>query len=408
MRLPGFFPLAATCPVCDSHAKPGAKFCMSCGGSLDAPPVPPESPAPPKCGGCGGEGQSLPVEQAYCPECRWLRPLGPDYHLPVGSFMWKYDADAMKALQSLGPLTAAAHSISRKIGRPWLEAAVNGVRLSERQLPHVFKTAVRAARIIGLSTLPEIYVSGDQGWDAMTLGSEKRSFVVLGSMLTRFRGPELLFVLGREMGHCRADHALWRTIIQLASGNFEKKASVFNEGLLQFLHPSRLVTGAIDAPLMAWSRQSTITADRAGLLVCGKVDAARRFFLASTLRLLPLLNEIDMPVWLEQEQEAEDMTSQLSEWTSAHVPYLSRRLRIIREFSTSDGFRNWREAIESLTGSGPDPSPPTVPRAAAGPMRFACAACGGAIKIDPVLFAGRTSANIRCPLCKGISKITIP
>ena len=416
MKLGNYFSAkSAVCPACSAEVKSGINFCTECGAPLE-----PDSPPEPVCSTCGGEGATLAAERVFCRECRWLRPLGREYKLPVDAFLWKFDADAMKALRSMGPLTTAAHSISKRVGRPWLEASIGGVRLSERQLPWIFEQAVRAARIVGLPVMPEIYVSGDQGWEADTLGSDSSSFVVLGSMLTRFRKPELSFILGREMGHCRAGHTLWRTIAQLASGHLQKRQPLFSQGLLQFLHPSRLVETAIDAPLMAWSRQATITADRAGLLVSGQMDVARRVFLTSSLRLFPLYEQIDMGAWLEQEREAADMTSQLSEWTSASAPYLNRRIQLASQFTASDEFRAWRKEIEKVLppetelaptparSNLPRPQTPSVPEPNPDAVRFLCQSCSKPIRIARAALAARSTANIRCPFCKTVCQFAVP
>ena len=113
--------------------------------------------------------------------------------------MWRFDAEAMNVLRSIGPLNSAAHALSERVGRPWFEAQVNGLRLSEKQLPDIFALAIRAARIVGLPYLPEIYVSGEHMWDAATMGSNSSAFIALGSVLTMLRGDDLLYVLGREM-----------------------------------------------------------------------------------------------------------------------------------------------------------------------------------------------------------------
>lgn len=170
------------------------------------------------CDACGGGGARLAPQALHCPSCRWLRPLAPDYRVETGQFMWSLDEQAMNTLSSLGPLADAAHGMAERFGRRWFEAAVNGVRLTERQMPDIFRTAVRAARLLGMPYIPEIYVSGEQMWDCLTLGSNDRAFIVIGSVLTYFKDDDLLFILAREMGHCRAGHAMWKTAMQFLSG----------------------------------------------------------------------------------------------------------------------------------------------------------------------------------------------
>jgi hypothetical protein len=74
----------------------------------------------------------------------------------------------------------------------------------------------------------------------------------------------------REMGHCRAGHTLWRTIVQLASKNAQKKTWLFSDGFLRLLHPANLVEG---------------TADRARLFISRNGEVARQVLLTSSLRL---------------------------------------------------------------------------------------------------------------------------
>ena len=355
----------------------------------------------------------LPASKLYCAGCRWLRPLGPDYVVPVETFLWRLDADAMRVLRSLGPLTSAAHAISERVGRPWFEASVNGLRLSERQLPDVFAIAIKAARIVGLAQLPELYVSGDQMWDATTLGSDHSAFIVIGSVLLNFKEEEMLFILAREMGHCRAGHALWKTVMQFVSGRSHKR-SIAGDGLLKMLNPAKLIESAIDAPLMAWARHAEITADNAGVLAVGNEAVARRVLQAWTFRSFPLLQRINHDAWMEQEDASDAAMLQVAEWTLASAPYLAGRLRLMREFARSDFLGQWRAVIEHWSPPSP-PVPVSAPTAAASAtrpaarpappridndadmIRLRCAACARDMRIPKSVMAGKDSALVRCP-----------
>ncbi len=424
----------ATCPVCNSELAPGVHFCIHCGTAVA--PDTQTFGCPFACQRCGGDGSRLPAATIYCPQCRWLRPLGPRYALTLDAFMWRQDADAMNVLRSLGPLTAAARMVSERVGRPWLEASVNGLRLSERQLPDIFAQAVRAARIMALSYLPEIYVSGEQMWDAMTLGTDTSAFIVLGSVLTNFKGDDLLFVLGREMGHCRAGHALWKTVTQFVSGRSQRR-TIMGDGVLKLFNPAKLVESAVDAPLMAWARQAEITADRAGLLVVGKEEVARRVLMTWTLRSFPLQQRIDADAFREQEDAAEDVTQRVSEWMLSSTPYIAGRLKLMREFARSAELTGWRAVIEHW--SPPEPperpeqpqsaqaQPATVPmanalRAAATPLptplptpsppdsdviRLVCVSCKEPMRVPKAALDGRNSVNVRCPNAACRSVLTV-
>ncbi len=431
------------CTSCSGTLAADARFCIHCGASVATanassayapngyaehayqPPVPMAySPYAMGyvCPTCNGDGSGLPAAKVYCSTCRWLRPLAPDYALPVEAFLWRLDADAMNVLRSLGPLTQAAHAISEKVGRRWFESAVNGLRLSERQLPDVFDTAIRAARIVGLPYLPEIYISGDQMWDAMTLGTENSAFIVIGSVLLNFKEDELLFVLGREMGHCRAGHALWKTVMQFISGRSQKR-SIMGDGVLKMLNPAKLIENAIDAPLMAWARHAEITADYAGVMCVGNEAIARRVLQAWTFRSFPLLQRMNHDAWMEQEDAADDSLTQFSEWTLASAPYLAGRLRLMREFARSEYVQAWRAVIThwlppaaaangTATQSAPTNATTRVSNTPVPPdpntVRLVCAKCNEGMRVPRTALEGTAPVNVRCPNpnCRAVLTVT--
>lgn len=406
---------AVTCPRCATPADPTARFCTTCGNAIGAAAVVPQTPYYSfGCETCGGDGSRLAAEKVYCPACRWLRPLGRGYQMPVEAFLWSLDAEAMRVLSGIGPLNAAAHALSEKVGRPWFEAAVNGVRLSEQQMPDIFDLAVRAARIVGLDHLPEIYISGEHMWDAVTMGSQTASFVALGSVLTNFRGDDLLYLLGREMGHAKAGHALWNTVVNLLAGRQPGNRSLMSDGVLSFLSPAKLIESGINAPLMAWQRHSAITADRAGLLVVGHEDVARRVTLQWTLHSFPLAARINAEAWRQQEDESDESAMQASEFAMTSTPYAARRLKLMREFHDSEDFKGWRRVIEHWAPAAPPP--PTVQAAAVKPAaaaqadmeRLVCVSCKTAMRVPKATLNAGGPINVRCPnpQCGKVLKIT--
>ena len=123
------------------------------------------------CYVCGGNGQALNEKVIICKECNWLRPLVPGYRVDASTFEWAADGKAMSALRSMKTLNSAARAVSEKVGRRWIEVTFNGVLLGEKQLPNIYGQAVRAARILGMSHMPDVYLSGEQPWDCLTFGS---------------------------------------------------------------------------------------------------------------------------------------------------------------------------------------------------------------------------------------------
>jgi Zn-dependent protease with chaperone function len=416
-----------TCPQGHGPGIPGSRFCNSCGMELAAafapiqplPAAPAAAPAPsvasqlPGCKQCGGGGVRLESAEVICAECGWLRPLLPDYKLDRSVFLWAQDGQAMAKLQMIPALHAVVRSASDKVGRPWIEATFNGIRLGPKQLPEVWKHGVLAARILGLPTMPDIYVAGDQMWNTYTFGSDKSAFVVLGTaILTNFKDEELLFVLAREMGHCAAGHALWKTVTRFLAGNVGPH-SVLSGGILGAISPVKLLEGAMEMPLMAWSRQSEITADRAGLLAVGDEALARRVLLAWSIRSARLLKQINIEEWMKQEDASDDKVTRFSEMATSSSMYTTRRLRLLGQAAREIELMRWSASIRSACqppASPPRPAhashaaaraaaPAPAPRPADS-IRVVCDNCQAAMRIPFAVLKGKSFLNVRCPKCQ--------
>ena len=304
------------------------------------------------CRTCGGNGQGLDQNKIICQECRWLRPLMNGYRIDSAAFAWAADAKAMAALRSITPLDLAAKKVSEIVGRRWIESTFNGILLGEKQLPHIYSQAVKAARIIGMTHMPDIYVSGERAWDCLTFGTQNDSFVVIGSAIAgNFQNADMFFLLAREMGHCHAGHALWKSVIRFLMGEQSQAKGFMAGGVMNALKGGvgGMVANVVEVPLLAWARQAEITADRAGMLCIGNEEIARRVLISWSLKSSFLFKQINIEEWLRQQSEDEDESySKLSELTTSSTPYLSRRLKLLGEYGKSREFYHWRRAITDV------------------------------------------------------------
>ncbi|ESQ76901.1 zinc-ribbon domain-containing protein [Asticcacaulis sp. YBE204] len=395
------------CTHCGHSLLPGERFCGSCGTAVGAEPAPvqPFHGHYGHCPTCGGDGARLPKSKPFCVTCRWLRPLSANYHMPVDYLMWDLDAAAMNALRNSGPINAAAQAISQRVGRPWLEAAVNGLRLGPDQMPDLFDQAVLAARIVGLNHMPEIYTSGDQMWDCVTLGDETGAFVVVGSVLLNFGPRELLYLLGREMGHVAAGHAMWNTVARFMTGQSSQR-TIMGEGVMQFINPAKIVESAVEAPLMAWARQSQITADRAGAICVGDPAIVRQVTLQWAMKSFPVIKKLNLDALERQIADSVNGAHQMAEMTLGNQPFLMRRLRLQAEFSATSDFTQWRRVIDHWIAAE---KPPEIVNTAKpsglkaepvddGHVRLSCIACSEPLRFDRSKFQNEVDAlKVRCP-----------
>jgi Zn-dependent protease with chaperone function/DNA-directed RNA polymerase subunit RPC12/RpoP len=425
--------------------------------------VPLAAAGKPLCKICGGNGAGLSAAEIVCPGCAWLRPLAPGYQLDKAVFLWAQDGQAMSKLQSISALHAVVRNVSDKVGRPWIESTFNAIRLGPRQFTDVWNQAVLAARILGLPKMPDVYISGDQMWNTYTYGTENSSFIVLGtSHLINFAGDELLFVLAREMGHCRAGHALWNTVLRFVAGDVSVHTGLLSNGLINAINPTKLIQGAIDLPLMAWARQSDVTADRAGLMAVGDEALVRRVLLAWSIRSARLLQQVNIEEWLKQESASDDSMTRFSEMTTSSSMYTTRRLHLLGQAAHETELMRWSQSIQPVRqklapvptqtasglgvgtvrkvsavavarpsigatqmaggastqasnqaavpahatqGSTSQPGVAAKPAVAAAPtdsIRVICNKCHAAMRVPLAVLRGKTTLNVRCPQCQTV------
>ena len=373
---------------------------------------------------CSGCGHRFAKGQFVCEGCQTIKPLAFDHYVHPELFQWSLDGQAMAKLRAIKPLVAVANQVSRQVGRPWIEANFNGVRLSARQMPNVYAMAVQAARILGLQRMPGVYVSGARPWDAMTFGSNDDSFIVIGSALVScFEKSDLMFLFAREMGHILAGHALWKTVIQFCVGEQRGSTAMMRNGVAGLLDPFKLLESAVELPLVAWARQAEITADRAGLLASGGLHQARRTLMMWSLRSPMLYRQINIQAWLEQQEEDTGNNNvRLAEAVTSSTPYLTRRLKLMQEYESTAAVYQFRRKIMSAYKAQKAEAvkataaleKKTTEQESGNPqnskaINFVCPKCESKIFLSKDNLAGKTAVAVKCPNseCQNVSRLSI-
>lgn len=199
------------------------------------------------------------------------------------------------------------------------------VRLAPTVLPDVTRLAERCAHALGIDAPLEAFVYPGAEFNAAAVKPEAgRLFVLLSSsLLEAFRGGELAFVLGHELGH----HLF---------GHHEIPTELVFEG--EHPRPELVLR------LFAWSRYAEISADRAGAACADDPDAVGRalFRLASGLR--GDLGSVSIDELAEQAESLRYESSGAGshgderDWLTTH-PYSPLRLEALRLFHRSDLLR---------------------------------------------------------------------
>jgi Zn-dependent protease with chaperone function len=208
-----------------------------------------------------------------------------------------------RTLAMARPVTLAIEATGRLWqSRARAEILGSAAKATDVQHPRVHLAAARCAAALHIPA-PAVYVR--PGTDALTLGTEDDSYIVLGaSLVDQLSDEELTFVVGHECGHLHNNHIVLTTALHYLT----EAAAFYVRWIVQ---PAALA-------LRAWARRAEITCDRAGALCCGNIEvasAAITKMAAGTSKPLPL-----------------------GELFRSH-PYLPKRIAALKAFGESAFFR---------------------------------------------------------------------
>jgi Zn-dependent protease with chaperone function len=162
--------------------------------------------------------------------------------------------------------TAALHSIPyldsvmRKLIELGYERALrqsylgSSVRLSEDQLPEVWRVHARAYATLDLEPAPDLYLTQFPIANAITIGSGKPIVVIQSALVQLLDEEQLRAVFAHEAGHVLSDHVLYQTALILLLR-------------LTRIPGVPLPLFPIRAALLEWFRAAELSCDRAAALV---------------------------------------------------------------------------------------------------------------------------------------------
>ena len=158
-------------------------------------------------------------------------------------------------------VTLTLWTARRKLGR----LRRGAVRASEEQFPALHTLAQAVSAALDIQTPVTVYLLDTTRLPQPTapisvLGVTKPYVIMLSTALVGDMEPdELRFLLGVEYGHVKLGHVRILTMIDAVSGSL---------GRVPF------VGDFIRVLFLAWTRLATFSADRAGLIACGRLDPA--------------------------------------------------------------------------------------------------------------------------------------
>jgi Zn-dependent protease with chaperone function len=148
-----------------------------------------------------------------------------------------------------------------------LNFLASGVKVSERQFPHIHEMLRDGAYVLDMDTVPELFVTQTPLVNAMALGTNQPFIVLNSGLVDLLDAEELRAVIGHELGHVLSGHAVYRTMLY----NLIILATRIAWMPIGYIGLRAIIWG-----LEEWYRKSELSCDRAGLLAGQDVEASRR------------------------------------------------------------------------------------------------------------------------------------
>jgi len=181
--------------------------------------------------------------------------------------LWAAIGVAAAATAIFTPLSAGAILllVLLGVGMNWARtaSAVSRIRRSAapvERFPELAEAVARCAKRLDIEAPLQVYVAQSDQINAFATGSRAPYTVVLYTGLLEALTPdEVAFVIGHELGHVKCGHTTWLTLIgHLGHQSFGR------QGLSVLLQIA----------FLQWMRGGVFSADRAGLVACGSLEAA--------------------------------------------------------------------------------------------------------------------------------------
>ena len=230
--------------------------------------------------------------------------------LGAAAFQHPSDVQATANLQKVPLLPTLLKKLSGSVFEKQMRLMniANTVRLGPDQGQPIYEKFIKAATILDLPELPEVYVSSQYTINATAFGLERYQITLYAGLIDFLTEEELLAVIGHELGHVKCQHMLYKTMVYILR--------YFGIGVLTNLLPAgsgTLASISLQLAILNWERMAELSCDRAALLVVQDrevVASALSKLAGGSKKILP---EINLEAVLAQAEEYSDTDLSLVE-----------------------------------------------------------------------------------------------
>lgn len=317
-------------------------------------------------------------------------------------------------LEKLRPAVALLRTFSEHIER--YKHISSSVRVGPKQYPSLYKAYLKAATVLDVRRLPDLYIESKNDINAYATGVDSYMIVVNTGLLDVMNEREVTAILAHELGHVKCDHMLYNSLTGLI---MRLGGPLIDQIPIPIPFVKDIFDLSMQASLLEWSRKAEFSADRAALLATQDIEAVSHALgkLAGHSNLYG--EPMSIEALEEQAQDFEEFTDEnlIAKYLRVQImiqqthPYTSLRVREICNWAESDHYKR------ILTGqyrrlNGPEQETPLLIKGllcsrcqTVNPADYAfCQGCGTNLGNSP-LVCGKCKTPVQaaynfCPACK--------
>lgn len=161
------------------------------------------------------------------------------------------------------------------------EFLASNLKVTHETFEDVYETFEDACETLNLEKVPDLYFRWDDYFRTLGFTTNNLQGITIGAVnplvaisiesIENFSKPELLFIMGSEIGRIKSQRVLYEDIARLIPV-FGNAISAATFGIGNVI--SAPILAGIDITLAQWLRMADYSADRAGLLACQDIKSA--------------------------------------------------------------------------------------------------------------------------------------
>lgn len=244
-------------------------------------------------------------------------------HLYPVEYEHPFDRQALDRLENTRGLDLLTQKVLDNGLETYLRIKHTGdnLQINARNIPEIHDLLVEACRILSMPVVPELYLHLEDKIDSFSSGHKHPLVVISSGAVDLLNEDELLFLLGRELGHIKSNHVLYREM----ADSLTLVSQIVSDLTLGI---GNLLSLPIRIALMHWYRMSEFTADRAGLLVCQDPEVATQ----------ALIKMAGLPMKYHGRISTEDFQRQARAFDEIELKTFNKFIRFIASYENPQPF----------------------------------------------------------------------